>query len=57
MMKKQVTVYAVLIGQILFNISYAGWKQTGPEGGTVRALAVSGVNVFAGTEYGGVYML
>src|SRR5947199_10735603 len=33
-----------------------GWMQTsGPEGGRVRALEVSGTSLFAGTYFGGVF--
>jgi hypothetical protein len=35
--------------------TYSQWVQTnGPYGGTVRAFAVSGTNLFAGTDNGGV---
>ena len=35
----------------------AEWVQTnGPEGGEITKLAVSGVNVFAGTFYNGVFL-
>ncbi|MCX6122023.1 MAG: FG-GAP-like repeat-containing protein [Ignavibacteriales bacterium] len=38
-------------------LSQINWQQTnGPYGGIVRALAVSGSNLFAGTEGGGVFL-
>jgi photosystem II stability/assembly factor-like uncharacterized protein len=46
----------ILFALIIANPSLAQWIQTsGPCGGNVLSIAVSGTNIFAGTEGGGIY--
>jgi hypothetical protein len=59
-MRRPVAIF--LVGMAIFlsfsQLSTAQWEQTGgPEGGWITALAVSGPNLFAGTEAGSVWRL
>src|SRR5437016_6451234 len=54
-MKKIILILIILHSSLL--ITNAQWVQTnGPSGGVVRSLAVSGSNIFAGTDFSGVYL-
>ncbi|HEX9970745.1 MAG TPA: regulator, partial [bacterium] len=50
-------LFVALLLSIRMNPLYAQWTQTnGPYGGRVNSLAVSGTNLFAGTDGGGVFL-
>jgi len=53
------TVIASLLPAVAANVCHAQWVQTNPpppwSGHRINALAVSGTNLFAGTEGGGVW--
>jgi len=53
-----IILLALLVGLTSINShSQNSWQQTnGPEGGSIRAFAVSGTNLFAGTHYNGVFL-
>ncbi|HTO34828.1 MAG TPA: hypothetical protein VLZ72_01200, partial [Flavobacterium sp.] len=54
-MKKFTFILTVLIATAV--AANAQWQQTsGPEGGSVLSLAISGTNIFAGTYGGGVFL-
>jgi len=57
-MKKLLSFSLVLVAALLMPLrSNAQWVQTnGPYGGSVACLAISGTNLFAGTESGGVFV-
>ncbi len=58
-MKKNIfaTFLALLVFIFLVRSSYSQWIQTnGPEGGRATCLAVSGSNIFAGFDGGGIYL-
>ncbi|HQF29438.1 MAG TPA: hypothetical protein PLD36_12545, partial [Bacteroidia bacterium] len=48
---------AILIHLLMLMNASAQWVQTnGPYGGDINCIEVSGSNIFAGTEFGGVYI-
>lgn len=56
-MKKLSYVLGMLIIGITSNLLQAQWVQTsGPYGGMINSLALSGTNLFTGTCGGGIYL-
>jgi hypothetical protein len=54
---KRLLIFAIMISALFSSHGYAQWIQTnGPYGGIVRAFAVNGGNLIAGTEGGGVFL-
>ena len=56
-MKHTVLLFSLILVTFFFtqNEIYPQWNHTGPEGGEVRALCVSGTNLFAAAWSGGIY--
>lgn len=56
-MKKFIIILAIIINSLFFIYNcQCQWVQTnGPNGGYVNCFAISGTNLFAGVEDGGVF--
>jgi len=53
--KKLTIILTVLLATTI--TTHAQWQQTnGPYGGTIKCIAISGSNIFAGAGYGGVFL-